>query len=447
MALLYSPISKLGPDLLLEIFDILAQDHHASLTSAGRCCWAWQPIAQSALYEDVVLDQQRLAKFVGRCADTRIRSLTVLMTAVPVDPYDPGKAKEVARVRIANLAQLCPRVTQMKPAALSISVDLPFPCTAAHEVARIVECLPTSCTSLEVKLSHGSCVSPSPAALSSSSHLCDSIRKVLPQLRHLRLCLPVLCPALFSSISSDGQGQNQHRQAVRAPLLRTCLVNLAQREPGPSTSGAGTTPCGEDTHRIPYVGQQQELPSALAPMVEVLKDFTSLNAGNLESLTVLDVQPHNPTLANSYAGWVRRDFLSNCSFPIPVWRVGIFSSSAHVARVPVVQKERTEARDWISKSRSQLDTMAEGATWIQTSSGARLPVQMMLRRHRLPDAALTRAQYQQGNKTSCMLWANEDKTGQHLLPTGPGELLRGWELREIIPDGLAFSGLTSGRCN
>lgn len=238
MALLYSPISKLGPDLLLEIFDILTQDHHASLTSAVRSCKAWQPIAQSALYEDVILNQKRLAKFVERCADTRVRSLTVLMNAVPVDPYDPGKAKEVARARLANLAQLCPRITQMKPVALSISVDLPFPCTAAHEVTRIVECLPTSCTSLEVKLSHGSCISPSPVALSSSSHLCDSIREVFPQLRHLRLCLPVLCPTLFSSISSNGQGQNQHRQAVRAPLLRTCLINLAQREPGPSTSGA-----------------------------------------------------------------------------------------------------------------------------------------------------------------------------------------------------------------
>lgn len=183
------------------------------------------------------------------------------------------------------------------------------------------------------------------------------------------------------------------------------------------------------------MGQQQGLPSALAPMVEVLRDFTTLNSSNLESLIVLDVQPHNPTLANSYAGWVRRDFLSNCSCPIPVWRVGIFSSSAHVARVPVVQKEQAEARDWISKSRSQLETMAEGETWIQTSSGARLPVQMMLKRHRLPDTALTRAQFQQGNKLSCMLWANEDKTGQHLLPTGPGELLREWELREKIPDG------------
>ncbi|KAK6192911.1 hypothetical protein LQW54_013003 [Pestalotiopsis sp. IQ-011] len=435
MASSHSPISKLGPDLLLEIFDILTQNRHASLTSAVQCCKAWQPIAQSALYEDVILDQQRLAKFVERCADTRVRSLTVVMNAVSVDPYDPSQANEIALARLAGLAQLCTCVKGMRPAALSISVDLPFPYTAAHEVACIVECLPTFCTSLEIKLSHGSCISPPLTALSRSPHLCDSIRRILPQLRHLRLCLPVLCPALFSSISSDGQGQDQHCQAVCAPLLQTCLVNLAQREPGPSTSGAWATPCSEDLHWIPYVGQQQQLPSALAPMVDVLRDFASLNSSNLESLTVLDVQPHNPTLANSYAGWVRRDFLSNCSFPIPVWSVGIFSSSAHVARVPVLQKERTEARDWVSKSRSQLETMAEGGTWIQISSGARLPVQMMLRRQRLPDAALTRPQFQQGNKTSCMLWVNEDKTGQHLLPRGPGELLREWELREITPDG------------
>lgn len=299
MASSQSPISKLGPDLLLEIFYVLTQDHHASLTSAVRCCRAWQPLAQSALYEDVVLDRQRLAKFVERCADIRVRSLTVLMNAVPVNPYDPSEAKDIARARLASLAQLCARVKQMRPTALSISVNLPFPYTAAHEVACIVECLPTSCTSMEIKLSHGSCISPPPTASSRSPHLCDSTRRVLPQLRHIRLCLPVLCPALFSSISSDGQGQEKHRQAVRAPLLQTCLVNLAQREPGPSTSGAWTTPCSEDSHRIPYVGQQQQLPSALASMVEVLRDFTSLNSGNLESLTVLDVQSHNPALARA----------------------------------------------------------------------------------------------------------------------------------------------------
>jgi hypothetical protein len=430
------PIARLSPDLLLEIFDIVAQDHHASLTSAVRCCKAWQPIAQSAMYEDVILDEPRLAKFVKQCADVRVRSLTVFMNAIPVNPYEPSEANEIVVARLASLAQLGARVKQAEPATVSVSVDLPFPCTASREVSCIIESLPASCTSLEVKLSHGSCISPPPAALSRGTHLCDSIRGVLPQLRHLRLCLPVICPALLSTGSSNGQGQDQLCQdAVCAPLLKTCLVNLAQREPGPSTSGAWTISCSEDADQIPYVGQQQQLPSALPPMVEVLRDFANMNSSNLELLTIMDVQPHNQALTHSYAGWVRRDFISRCSFPVPVWNVGIFSSSAHVARMPLLQKERWETEDLVSSSRGHLGTIAEGETWIQTSSGARLPAQMMPKRHRLADAALTRAQYQQSNNTTCMLWTDEDTTGQHLLPEGPGELLQTWEMQEIIPPG------------
>ncbi|CAJ2504364.1 Uu.00g117580.m01.CDS01 [Anthostomella pinea] len=436
------PIDKLGPDLLLMIFDVIAQDDYASLTSAVRCSRAWQPLAQSAMYGDVFLNQPRLAKFVDRCADTQIRSLTVTMRAIGV-PGAPSEANKIADARLASLGRLCARIRQMRPTTVSISVDLPFPRTAAREVAHIVESLSPSCTSLEIKLSYGSLLFP-PADFSSSPHhrphLCESIRTVLPQLRHLRLCLPVLCPALFSTISPAGQGQNQHRQAVSAPLLQSCVINLAQRTPS-YPQGAWTTPCSDNPDQVPHGGQEQQLPSALPPMVEALEHFASLNSGNLETFSVMDVQPRDPTVPNSYAGWTRRDFLSRSSFPIPVFTVGgLISVMFYVARTPSPKKEG-ETEDWATPSSGQLEMIAEGGTWLETKSGTHLPVQKMLKQHRVVDAALTRAQYmQRPDSVRCQLWYTEDDTGERVLPTRPGELMRRWELQEMCPPGWIRAG-------
>ncbi|KAI0471356.1 hypothetical protein F4859DRAFT_485401 [Xylaria cf. heliscus] len=433
------PIAELVPDILLEIFNLLTLDSkksNASLISSILCCQKWRPLASSVLYRHVVLDQGRLEMFVNNHMSCEVTSLTVTMDAVGVDPSDPSIAIHKANVRNVSLRKLCSFIEDIKPRAVSISVDMPFPCTATREVASIVNNLPESCTGLEIDMRHSSSFSPNsvptaaPGVPQAYPHLCDSVRTVLPQLQHLRLRLPVLCPAIFTNPSS----QDLHHQAIHTPLLKTCLINLSLRQPGPFNRGAWAIECGDDHARTPHIGLQEQLPSALLPMKKILRDFAHRNSSNIERLWIMDVKPviHPGDLLNDHAAWIRRDFMSNTSYSIPVWDIGLFGPGGCVARVPLpTNPEETE--DWVSRI-ELVETVAEGGTWAETDTGARLPTQH-IQKYKPPPWISSRSEYRRTNQTSCMIWRNEEVTGEIILPRGPGELMQQWRLHEIIPPG------------
>ncbi|KAI3326854.1 hypothetical protein HD806DRAFT_488380 [Xylariaceae sp. AK1471] len=347
---------------------------------------------------------------------------------IPTNPYDPAEAGKMAEAKLEALRRLCTRIEMVRPTALSISIDFPFPYTASREICSILDNLPTSCISLEIDMKHGSSIPTLTAdfvAQQSYLHLCNSIRTTLPRLR-----LPLICPAIFSV---NAPGQDGHSKVLLVPMLKTCLINLSLRAPGYPFQGAWATTCSNDITRTPYVGLQDELPSALPPVVSILRDFARLNSPNLERFWVIDVQPRDPTLPHYWAAWVRRDFISNASFPIPVANIGGFRRDAWLARVPSPTSQG-KTQDWLS-SLERLEMVAEGNTWIDTTSGARLPM-AMLRGHGDKCAApLSRAQFQERNKLTCMLWVNEDNTGEKLLLEGPGELMQHWDLNESTPSG------------
>ncbi|KAI1426966.1 hypothetical protein F5Y12DRAFT_223374 [Xylaria sp. FL1777] len=428
------PIFRLGPDLLWDLFSVLAQDRNSNawLLSCMLCCKKWRPFASSVLYEHVVLDSQRLAKFVNNHADCEVKSLTVRMDAVGVNPYDPTEAFETTIARIASLRKLGSLIKEMKPATVSISVDIPFPATATPEIASIIDGLSASCTSLEINVRHSGSFMAHPAKVAALStrrvHLCDSIHAVLPRLQHLRLRLPVLCPAIFA----DPDSQDPHRQAIRTPLLKTCLINLSLRPPTYPNQGSWATMCSDDCTGIPHIGQAERVPSALPPMEQVLRDFAHVNRSNLERLWIMDAEPLDREHPNAYAGWIRRDFLSDASYPIPIWNVGVFNRGARAARVPSLTSPG-ETQDWLGSS-EQVEAVSEGGTWGETSTGARLPTQN-LQKYRPGGTVMTRAEFQKGNAMNTMLWKNEDTAGQAMLPRGPGECMQRWVLHEITPSG------------
>ncbi|KAI1402790.1 hypothetical protein F4819DRAFT_453377 [Hypoxylon fuscum] len=433
MASPISPIAKLGHEILIEIFEYLALDGTATLVPSLLCCRRWHLLILSILYGDVFLDQQRLAKFTDNCTDYEIRSLTVQLDAIPINPYNPLEAAQTAAARLEALQRLGLRIKGIKPRTLSISVDIPYPYTAASEISSILDNLPASCTGLELDMRHGSCFAGHGANVNRSDknphpRLCNSIRSVLPQLQHLRLRLPALCPAIFST---EASGQQPNFRVARATMLTTCVINLSLREPGSVPQGAWATSCSDDTRQTPYIGSQHELPSALPQVLPVLEDFARLNT-NLKRLWVIDLQQRDLAQTHSWGGWVRRDVISNTSFPIPVANIGGFRLDAWFARVPA-STDPKKTQDWVSLP-AQLEMAAEGNSWVETTSGARLPM-AMLRKHSDTRAALTREQFVERENLSCMLWSNEEKAGEHILPEGPGELMKQWSLNEMMPDG------------
>ncbi|KAI1141234.1 hypothetical protein F5Y05DRAFT_409791 [Hypoxylon sp. FL0543] len=407
-----SPIAKLGPEILLEIFEWLSQDGGATLVPSALCCRKWLPLVLSVLYGDVVLTPKRLAKFGKNCADHRIRSLTLRLDVdIDVNPYDPSEAQQTVESRLQAVRQLCRRIMRMSPAALSILVSFPCPIRVLQDIPSILGNLPACCESLEVDVTSGELADP---------HLCDSIRAILPRLQHLRLRLPILCPAIFSAEPLD---QNAPSQVIRAPKLKTCVINVSRYPPDHwSYMGAWATPCN-----CTFNGPQDQTPCALPPILPALKDFARLNSTNLERLWVMDVEAPHPSQPRSWAAWVRRDFISNTSHPIPVTTAGGVGNDPSFARVPS-PKNLDRTQDWFS-SPEGLEMLAEGRTWVGTTSGARLPI-TMLREHQETRRTVTRELFQKRSGITCMLWRKEDESGEKLLPEGPGELMQKWNLKE-----------------
>ena len=76
-------------------------------------------------------------------------------------------------------------------------------------------------------------------------HNCPCIRRLLPGLRHLRLRLTTLCPALFYDLGDDDDSRHVHYdddKAVKAPRLETLVMNT-------SNDSLFMYPCGQ---RDPY---------------------------------------------------------------------------------------------------------------------------------------------------------------------------------------------------
>ncbi len=277
------PVTKLTTEILLKVFELLSQDSDAALVASTLCCKKWRPAAESILYGDVFLNTDRLTRFLDSYqSDRQIRSLTLVMDSVPVNPYDPTLAIQTATPRLKALQQLSSRINKMALVSLSITADFPLPYTASPELYAIINNLPNSCACLEIDIKHSGFILDSRADLQSQPttttttsitppHMCDAIRMILPQLEHIRLRLPLLCSALFGAATkTKSNAQDSGFEAVHATNLRSCLINLSLREPtGPSSSGSWAAPC--EAGLIPHIGVMNDFPSALQPLLPILQ--------------------------------------------------------------------------------------------------------------------------------------------------------------------------------
>jgi hypothetical protein len=421
-----SPISKFMPDILRKVFQLISRDCDATLVPSILCCKEWRPLAESVLYEDVSLNEHRLPKFLNIYTDRRIRSLTVVMDRIP--PVEaPETTMVVQRVtsRLEALQRLSSQVKKMALVSLSITINLPEPFTASLELSSILNNLPDSCTSLEIDARRSGAFIPDPGRNfddQPSSHFCESIRTILPRLRHLRLRRPELCFALFGTGSPE---QGAGFKAVRARNLKSCLINLALNVP---TVSMFATSCGSTP--LPGNAPRPRFPSALPPLLPRLQDFAHLNSASLEQLCIIDVQTRDPSIPNSWAAWVRRDILSDTSVPIPVGRIRAFHDDGWLARVPT---GLGYSEDWVSFHK-YLETLAEGSFWTHTTSKIRLPTPLLREYDRVP-IPLTKEQYINQNRRTYILWQNEEATGEKLLPEAPGPLMQVWDLKERTPKG------------
>ena len=429
-----SPIATLTPEILLKVFELLDQDDDVALLPAILCCRKWCPLVKPILYGDVFLNARRLTRFLDAYTDRQIRSRTLAMDPIQRNPYDGTFPMETLSIRLKALQRLSLHIKKMGLISLSITINFPFPFTASFELSSIIHNLPDSCTCLEIDTAHNCPSFPDPGTVvdaQPTSHMCDAISTILPQLEHLRLRRPRLCSALFGTESHE---QDRGFKAVRAPKLKSCLISLSLREPTASNDPI-TRAAQCDSTPLPFIDVRPHYPPALPPLLPRRRDFTYLNSASLERLWIIDVHPRDPTIPNSWAAWVRLDILLDTSSPIPMANIGAFRKDCWLARIPT---DLRPAEDYISTPKC-LEELAEGRFWSTTTRGIHLATPI-LREYDCISRPLTRELAQQTghvhkNRRYCVLWDNEEATGERLLPEGPGPLMEVWDLKERTPEG------------
>ena len=184
-----SPPLQLPNDVVVEILTQLKRvsDTTQDLASCSRVNKAWHDATTSLLYGNIALNNANMLRFCdGRVKEqyaANIRSISV--------SAKPHHAPEL----VTQLSSLLPHLSNLR--SFSFRLAEPYLAMLSHRyLVQLVEALPPSCTDLELDTS-GADERPK----NCTTHLCTSLRSILPRLRHVRLRLRS-CEALFADPST-----------------------------------------------------------------------------------------------------------------------------------------------------------------------------------------------------------------------------------------------------
>jgi hypothetical protein len=327
-----SPPLQLPNDVIVEILTQLkrASDTTQDLASCSRVNKAWQEAATPLLYSNVAVNTANTTSF---CNSLVTEKYAACIHSISVS-LQPREAVEP----ITQLVPILPQLTNLR--SFSFRLVKPFRAKIPQfYLVKLVEALPPSCTDLELD-THGE----DARSKNSSTHLCASLRALLPRLRHVRLRLRS-CEVLFEDIST-----------LKLPYLKTLVYSCI--------SGIPIATCHARSLYRPTWGSPHLVwstvtsglvslvgtPGAVPPNAKVYAFMTS------------DYYDSNRSL---WCAHVLADFQERKSTAIPwrmVWTGQIPGSSA--MRLP----------DWreVMSNYQGLQAVAEGRLWVECHGGARL---------------------------------------------------------------------------
>ncbi|KAJ8070644.1 hypothetical protein OCU04_001015 [Sclerotinia nivalis] len=255
-------------------------------------------------------------------------------------------------------------------------------------IASLIIALPQTCVAVQIDTQGQDLAEPK------SAHLCNAIRTILPRLQHLRLRLSTICNSLFQA----------EAETIRAPSLETLLINCL----GKSVQGHQTRLCGsfqEDPYYSQfYLGQEA------APVLALSMQALVPHCPQLTHMSLIDSGQRDDEDHSVYATFNRRNIMHNKIYCMPFVNIAPFQPDGVLMR--------TQDKDIIA-SLPALQTFAEEELWKATSPESfMLPAQLLedwgYIADELPLLGVNewKAKYP---RKSCLLWINEQKTGQRLL--------------------------------
>ncbi|KAI0552395.1 hypothetical protein F4679DRAFT_535458 [Xylaria curta] len=418
--------SRLSNEVLLKILeDDLTT---ATLASCALCCKRWSALATSLLYKHVALTGTRkLSRWIATAPeslDSTIESLTIYVTKDWDEDTLDSDANAIEQVR-QDMNQLPARLRQMaKLRSFSIFTPegrTPRSWALNSSMEKILQAIPANCSSLELFIDESV-----PDESEEKSHLCISIRQLLPQLQYLRLALPCLCPESFGCVKPTQSSTDPlDFSPADAPELRECIIRLASPFAGGDVRRFDG-PCNPD---LSIYGVEA--------FVECL--LTIVDAGKaplIQKLWVCDALPKIDIHAHtSYGAFVRRDILTKKSHTFPWNRLPPHPVTENYFLVRMPGEEG--GQDLLTTQQGAALFLVERDAWMTAGNGSRLPASLM-QKYRLPrqeSVVQTREEWLASCKKRTQLWRNETMTDMRLLEGQTGELLEYRPAELLVPEG------------
>lgn len=363
-----SHIDNLPPEILHDILRRIRNSSSKSqlpvFAALQTVCRRWHDLVKPILWSDVVLDNKTLPLFLSKEYKenyTLVRSLTIRGTVAP-ETETLDLALNIAISILSNvyeLSKILPDLTRLESFSLILQ---DFPVTGVRgsqikRICRLLESLPKSCTAIEID------VAGQDGRLMTIHHICKSIQKILPRMKHIRLNMGTMCECMF--LKDQGAPLTASHDATEytvAPMLETLIILVHY----PFRCKLASYDC-PTTLPLPEVVQVVESPLRAGAFPKATK-ISVFHWGPFGGRNIFERRQRN----NKLKFWeiLEHDVANNLRVGMPY--LGVRKLSGYDGYDMMSYRIGTKSKTVFGNKRA-LATVAEGRAWDTTVSGSRLP--------------------------------------------------------------------------
>ena len=378
-----SHIKKLPSEILLDILHRVRNSSTKSelpnFAALQTVCCRWYDLVASILWIDIVLNNDTLPLFLSKEPDHAIiRSLTIRVRTI--DPQieevvrnggivDPGTFTNTAGPFWKDMRQLIDIMSKMTNLQSFSMVFHDFPIVEdgwfrSEETCCLLENLPKSCIAIEVD------TNALDGSVKPTHHICQSVQKILPRMKHVRLRLGSLCECMFLKDLQRSPSTAPYNPAeyTVAPLLETFIVSLGTHilcQPAPLVFGQAS----QSSPRALFALQdaiKAPLRAGAFPKPTNVRLFNWAEFGGLYRQELLMPGLQNDRLLSRPV--FEHDFITRKFIRLPYMGLPKFPGYDMI-RYRVGEK----SAKCVFGNKHALATLAEGRAWDTTVAGSRLP--------------------------------------------------------------------------
>ncbi|KAF2200636.1 hypothetical protein GQ43DRAFT_463805 [Delitschia confertaspora ATCC 74209] len=308
-------MSNITTEILLHILTELKRMtvSNNDLLSCLRVCRRWHEPTLSVLYGSLTLTNLNRFGFLESSQvinhGSYVRSITVRIVR---GGTGGSQSSQTSNDLLDRLILWLPSLNKLR--CLSLTVDQYVFVPTDSTIDRLLKALPETCVDLELDTS-GSGHEDSPQA---NAHSCDTVRHILPRLRHVRIRMPEMCSAMFGTgpILTGGL-QSTTFEPLVLRNLQTLIVNCTH------ASGKQIVRCRELEREMamisPFPIQPDDADSAWLSVTQALEQVS--NRGHLRQNAKIYVIAGTPGSVHDMAIWqteLRTNMVAKETWAFPI---------------------------------------------------------------------------------------------------------------------------------